>query len=459
MCASEVVPFAKTGGLADVVGALPLVLEKEGQEVLLILPFYKEVKKANVVIHKLRAGVSYAGLGKNIKIYFIEQDLYFNRDGLYGDKTGDYKDNLDRFSYYCKMALELLKEIHFVPDILHCHDWQSALIPVYLKALYAKDSFYKNTKTILTIHNLGYQGLFPKEEFPKLGLDAGFFNMDMLEFHGKVNILKGGIVCVDYISTVSPTYAKEIQSDELGFGLEGVLHTQSGRLSGILNGLDYSIWNPETDAHIVSTYSVSDLGGKQKNKEELQKVFNLPVRPEVPLFGIVSRLAEQKGFDLLALGMEEICKMGVQLAILGTGELKYHRLLAAFAKKYPDSLSLQLKFSEELAHKIYAGSDAFLMPSRYEPCGLGQLISLRYGSVPVVFKTGGLADTVTHDHGFVFTHYKKEDLLKTLKEAVGAFADKNKWDRLVKNAMECNFSWEASAKEYIHLYEKAKHTA
>ncbi len=452
MCASEAVPFAKTGGLADVVGALPIALEETGEEVIVIMPYYKAVLNAKFDI---KEGMPYAVIGKNIKVYFIENDLYFSRDGLYGDKFGDYKDNLARFSYYCKKSLALLKEINFSPNIIHCHDWQSALIPVYLKTVYSKDSFYKSTKSILTIHNLGYQGLFPYEEFPLTGLDKSLFHMDKLEFHGKINLLKGGIVFSDYITTVSPAYSKEIQAKELGFGLEGVLAKRESFLSGILNGINYSIWDPKTDKIIASNYSVSNLQGKQKNKEVLQEICGLPKKADIPLFGMVTRLVDHKGLDILAPELEVICKMGLQLVILGIGDLKFHNILESAVKKYPKNLSLHLGFDEVLAHKIYAGSDVFLMPSKYEPCGLGQLISLRYGSVPLVFKTGGLADTVTNKHGFIFEHYKKEDLIKTVRQAIKVFANENRWSQLVINAMKCNFSWEESAKEYLRLYEKA----
>ncbi len=459
MCASEVVPFVKTGGLADVVGALPLALEETGEEVIVVMPYYKAVRNAKIGINSFKDGIFYAAIGKNIKVYFIENDLYFNRDGLYGDKFGDYKDNLARFSYYCKKSLALLKEINFCPDIIHCHDWQSALIPVYLKTIYSKDSFYKYTRSIFTIHNLGYQGLFPNEEFPLTGLDKSFFHMDKLEFHGKINLLKGGIVFSDYITTVSPTYSKEIQAKELGFGLEGVLAKRQGCLLGILNGIDYSIWDPKTDRIIASNYSISDLQGKQKNKEILQEICGLPKKADVPLFGMVTRLVGHKGLDILVPELEAICKMGLQLVVLGNGDLKFHNIFESTAKKYPQTLSLHLRFDEIFAHKIYAGSDVFLMPSKYEPCGLGQLISLRYGSVPLVFKTGGLADTVTNKHGFVFEQYKKEDLIKTVKEAVKAFTDKDAWEQLVINAMKCDFSWEESAKEYIRLYERVSRSA
>ncbi|MFH1269937.1 MAG: glycogen synthase GlgA [Candidatus Omnitrophota bacterium] len=456
ICASEVVPFAKTGGLADVTGALPLDLESLNQEAIIVMPRYKSIQEPKFSLRRLKADISYTVIGKNTKVYFIENDGYFNRDALYGDKAGDYKDNLDRFSYYSRKVLELLKEIGFRADIIHCHDWQSALIPVYLKTIYKDDIFYKNTRTVFTIHNIGYQGLFPKEEFPKLGLDWKFFNMEMLEFFDKINLLKGGIVFSDIVNTVSPTYSKEIQTKEFGYGMEGVLAKRKSDLFGILNGLDYSIWNPQTDKFIAKNYSLRNAQDKYKNKEDLQRVCKLPAKAGIPLFGIVSRLAEQKGFDVLADAIEKICKMDLQLVILGTGDLKYHVILENIAKKYPKIVSLHLKFDDSLAHKIYAGSDIFLMPSKYEPCGLGQLISMSYGTIPLVFKTGGLADTVSKDDGFVFDKYKKEDLIKTINKAIKAFKDKKKWPSIIRNAMQNNFSWKESAKKYLKLYEKAK---
>lgn len=456
ICASEVVPYAKTGGLADVAGALPLALEKEKQEVILILPRYKAIDSAKFKLKKLNTDISYCGIGKNIKVYFVENDKYFNRDGLYGNKDGDHKDNLDRFAYYCRRSLSLLKEINFKPDIIHCHDWQSSLIPVYLKTIYANDQFYKKTRTILTIHNIAYQGVFPKDEFQKLGLDWNLFDIEGLEFYGQVNILKGGIVFADLINTVSPTYAKEIETKEFGFGLEGVLDKRRGSVFGILNGLDYDIWNPQTDKFITKNFSVLNPDGKAKNKEALQAFCKLPRSKNLPLFGIVSRLAEQKGFDILAEGIDEICKMGIQIVILGTGDIKYHQLLERIVKKYPKVISLNLKFDDPLAHKIYAGSDIFLMPSKYEPCGLGQLIALRYGTIPLVFKTGGLADTVNSSNGFVFNSYSKVSLIKAIRKAKAIYSDGKEWAALMSRAMKCNFSWAESAKKYLELYAKAK---
>ncbi|MBU1125661.1 MAG: glycogen synthase, partial [Candidatus Omnitrophica bacterium] len=327
IASSEVVPFAKTGGLADVAGALPSALEDAGQEVVVVMPFYKLVRQSKAKIQKSEDGLSYAVIGKKVKVYFIEEDLFFDRDGLYGGKHGDFQDNLDRFSFYGKSVLYLLKKIDFKPDIIHIHDWQACLIPVYLKHLYADDPFYKGIHTVLTIHNIGYQGLFPKEEFSKLGLEESVFGIDGLEYYGKINLLKGGMEYADVINTVSPTYSKEIQTKEFGFGLEGVLNKRKDSLFGILNGLDYTIWNPQTDTYISDKYSSENPDDKVKNKEDLQRTCGLPLRKDVPLFGIVSRLAEQKGFDILAEAIEKICAMDLQLVILGTGDVKYHALL------------------------------------------------------------------------------------------------------------------------------------
>ncbi len=455
ICASEVVPFAKTGGLADVAGALPVALETQGQEVIVVMPYYKAIQNVkNIKISRLNDKIFYSVIGKNVKVYFIESDKYFNRDGLYGDKNGDHPDNLDRFSYYCKESLNLLKEINFKPEVIHCHDWQAGLIPVYLKTTYSKDAFYKNIRTMFTIHNIGYQGLFPKLEFPKLGLDWSLFTIDTLEFYDKINILKGGLVFSDLITTVSSAYSKEIQTKEFGFGLESILIKRRESVFGILNGLDYSVWDPATDKFIAKNYSLKTISDKNKCKEDLQKACNLPLKKDIPLFGIVSRLAEQKGFDLLAADMDKICKMKAQLVILGTGDLKYHQLLEGIVKKYPKVISLNLKFDDTLAHKIYAGSDIFLMPSKYEPCGLGQLISLKYGTIPLVFKTGGLADTVNKDNGFIFDKYDAGVLLKTIKKSIEVFNDQEKWSHLMQKGMKCDFSWEESARKYIELYGK-----
>lgn len=456
MCASEMVPFAKTGGLADVLGALPLALEKRGVEVRIVLPKYKIVHSPQCpAVRSSSYDIEVTKIGKNVQVYLIKNDKYFDRDGLYGDKAGDYADNLERFSFYCRRSLDLLKEINFKPDILHCHDWQAALIPLYLKTLYRKDNFYKDIKTLLTIHNLGFQGVFSKDEFPKLGLDWSLFNIDGLEFYHKVNILKGGIIFSDLLNTVSPAYAGEIKTRESGCGLEGVLEKRKKGLSGILNGLDYELWGPRKDAYIYKPYSASTSIDKYVNKKMLQEECRLSVQEDIPLFGMVSRLSEQKGLELIGQSMEDLLRhRKIQIIVLGVGDAKYHELLQGLAQKYPANLSAQIKFDEGLAHKIYAGSDIFLMPSRFEPCGLGQMIALRYGTPPLVFKTGGLADTVSEVNGFVFKEYTREAFVKTVESAIAAYRNKRKWTALVKKAFTYNFSWEKSAGEYIKLYQK-----
>lgn len=455
-CASEVFPFAKTGGLADVTGALPLALEKLGEEVAIVMPFYQCVQEGKFDFRRTEQGVNYVVIGKNIKVYFVANDAYFKRNWLYGTAHGDFGDNLDRFAYFCQKALEIIKETGLSPDIIHCHDWQTGLIPAYLKTKLATDRFYKHTKSLITIHNLGYQGLFEKGQFWMTGLEAKYFNQEEFEFYDRINLLKGGIAFSDIINTVSPTYSRQIQSKELGFGLEGVLRKRQQDVYGILNGLDYSIWDPAKDNLIAARYSLDRLIGKPEDKKDLQKTCKLPVNENIPILGVVSRLAEQKGIDLLTASLGRICKKNLQLVILGTGDLKYHKLLQQLAAKFHKNFALLLKFDEALAHKIYAGSDIFLMPSQYEPCGLGQLISLKYGSLPLVFKTGGLADTVNNSNGFVFEKYSSQAFLETIGQALKLFAQPDKWRGLQKNAMLADFSWETSAKGYIHLYEKAK---
>jgi len=461
ICSSEVVPFAKTGGLADVCGALPLALENLNQEVIIAMPHYACVNNSGIAIKKLKPGFSCATIGRNVKVYFIENDQYYNRTGLYGDKTGDYQDNLLRFSFYCRKTLELLKIIDFAPDVINCNDWHSALIPVYLKTHFVNDSFYKKIKTVLTIHNMAYQGLFPREEFSYLDLDESLFSKDGFEFYGKINLLKGGIVFADYITTVSQGYAQEILTKEFSCGLEEVLRKRSNDLFGIINGLDYSIWNPKTDKQIFLNYDRSDLSGKKNNKEELQRFCGLRVKDDIPLLGFVGRLAQQKGIDLLSESFKEIGNLGIQVVILGTGEHKYHALLEDIAKQNPQSFSLNLKFDDTLAHRIYAGCDMFLMPSQYEPCGLGQMISFKYATIPIVYRSGGLADTVfdlnsnsEDGNGFVFTSYTKEAFLDAIKRAISTYFDRGTWQKLIEKVATYNFSWEESAKKYIELYNR-----
>ncbi|MBI1976539.1 MAG: glycogen synthase GlgA [Candidatus Omnitrophica bacterium] len=448
---SEVTPFTKTGGLADVAESLPSALEKEGVELVVVTPRYGAAKtKENP-----------ARIGKRTRVYFVEHPGYFSsRQGLYGDRQGDYPDNLDRFSYFCRQGLDHLKKIGFQADVLHCHDWQTALVPVYLKTAYRRDPFFEKSRTVFTIHNMAYQGIFPKEEFSKTGIGAEWFSVNGLEFFGKINLLKGGIQFADTVTTVSPTYAKEIQTKEYGCGLDGVLRTREKHLVGILNGIDADQWNPQTDSEIACNYSVVDLEKKVKNKLALQKSAGLPIGEKIPLVGFVARLAQQKGLELMAGILPRFCAEKGEFILLGTGEDRYHRLFEEFQKECPKRCSIHLKFDASLARQIYAGADFFVIPSVYEPCGLGQMIAMRYGTIPIVRKTGGLADTVrdcdqTPDgNGFVFEEHSSKALYHAIERGIKAFQEKEKWGKLVERAMKCNFSWKASAKEYVRLYER-----
>jgi starch synthase len=451
LVSSEVVPFAKTGGLADVAGSLPLALEGHGVDVRVMMPKYACVK----------AKGDRAVMGEEIPVYFVGSGEYFDRKELYGDEFGDYKDNLDRFAFFSREVLERCKREDFRPDVIHCNDWQSALVPVYLNTNYKYDAFFGPTKVLFTIHNMAYQGIFPKEEFPKLGLDWGLFHVDYFEFYDKINLMKAGIVYSDAISTVSPTYAKEILTPEFGCGLEGVLKVRRDSLHGIINGLDYDVWNPERDERIYKKYSAETLDDKYVNKEMFQKEFALKIDRNIPLVGITSRLADQKGLDLVAGMIDKLLNMKLQFVLLGTGDNKYHALFKKIAKKYPKNSSIHIKFDALLAQKIYASSDLFLVPSRYEPCGLSQMISFKYGTVPVVRLTGGLKDTVQEfdpatgkGDGFTFVEPKGDALLAALKKALELYPDKELWRGLVKRDMNLDFSWNRSAADYARLYEK-----
>ncbi len=451
-CSSEVVPFAKTGGLADVSGALPVALEKQGCQIKVALPKYRSVKNQGKI----------AKMGEAIDVYLVENDKYFDREGLYGTSEGDYSDNLERFAFFCKQILLLLKETNFCPEIIHCNDWQTALIPVYLKTIFKDDSFFSRAKTIFTIHNLAYQGAFSKDKFVQTGLDWQLFNIHGLEFYGKVNLLKGGLLFSRFITSVSPTYAQQIQSREFGCGLDGVLRERKRDLLGIINGLDYRIWNPASDDQIFQRYGAKNLDDKYVNKVKLQQELDLPVDRDIPVLGIVSRLSEQKGIELIISALDEMAKLDLQFILLGTGEAEYHHLLEKTKQRGYKNISISLRFDPVLAHKIYAGSDMFLMPSYYEPCGLGQMISLKFGTIPIVRKTGGLADTIADynprrqtGNGFVFEKYRSDQMLKAIKRAIALFKNREKWYKLMLRAMDYDFSWDTSAKKYIELYKRA----
>ncbi len=452
-CSSEVFPYAKTGGLADVSGALPFALAKEKCEVKVFMPFYKNIKP-----QKINDEYGYTKQGK-VEFYFIRHDKYFLRDALYGTPKGDYPDNLERFSFYSRKVLELLPKLNFSPDIMHCNDWQTSLVNIYLKIIYGGDEFYRNTRSVLTIHNLAYQGLFKKDKFSLLGIPGEYFNFRYLEFFNKINLLKGGIIFSDMVNTVSPTYAKQIQTPDYGGGLDGVLREKREHLCGILNAIDYKVWNPNTDDHIYKTYSASSLGDKYTNKKKFQKELGLDVDKDKLLLGMVTRLAEQKGVDILSEAMDHILKKH-QVVILGFGDEKYHKILKKKAAKNKKSFFLNLKFDEKFAHRIYASCDGFLLPSRFEPCGLSQLISYKYATVPIVHHTGGLKDTV-YDYsdsggGFVFSHYSGDDLISAIKKTDRIFQKRKEWEKLIKRITRYNFSWETTARNYIEMYKRCQ---
>ncbi len=447
--ASEAIPYAKTGGLADVVGSLPLYLGKLGIKVHIYLPKYRGVK--GLLIHKMQVsmGDTYdVGIYKLEDFFFVDYPPFFERKGLYGTEAGDFPDNFERFTLFCKAVAQVLTEADY--DIVHCHDWQTALIPLYLLL----DE--KKTKSIFTIHNLGYQGKFPSAKFPLLGLEEEFFTAEGIEYYGEINFLKAGILYSDAVTTVSENYAREIQTPEFGFGLDGVLRRRKGDLYGIINGINYEIWNPETDGLIYEKYK--DYAGKLKNKSCLAREFKID--DTKPLIGMVSRIAAQKGFDILVEALEPILALGFNIIVLGVGDEELHERLSELSQVYKNRLTIQIKFDNQLAHRIYAGSDFFLMPSAYEPCGLGQLISLRYGTVPVVHRTGGLADTVKEfnaaamsGNGFLFEEYSSQDLVKVLARAKAVYSDQRLFKNLSEQCMRYDFSWNESARRYKNLYE------
>ena len=474
--ASEAIPFAKTGGLADVAGALPKHIHDDlHQNVAVIMPFYRKVRDSGMPIEETgiefdvpvgqvsrRAAILSSHFpASDTPVYFVQHDAYFDRDQLYGEKGLDYKDNCERFVFFSRAIIEAAKRLMPNVDLIHCNDWQTALVPVYLKTIYADDPVVGAAASAMSIHNLAYQGLFWHWDMRLTGLDWALFNWKQLEYFGKLNILKGGIVFADSISTVSKTYAREIQTTEFGVGLETVIQTRVDDLYGVLNGIDYSDWDPAHDKLIPAHYTADDLAGKGVCKRELQTRNNLPLRPEVPLLGAISRLDKQKGFDLLEDVIDDLMQDDIQFVLLGTGDPRYHELFQKIASDYPQKAGINLKFDNALAHQIEAGSDMFLMPSKYEPCGLNQMYSLRYGSVPVVRSTGGLADTITDfseqtrdaANGFAFESYTPRALLDTVRRAVRTYHSPE-WRPLMIRGMKQDWSWTRSAREYLDMYEK-----
>ena len=470
--ASEGLPFSKTGGLADVIESLPKALVALGHQVAVLLPRYRNTKTVGIAVPSLTVPTGSAlrfpavlegGSLHGVLYYFVDDLEYFDRDQLYGVAGKDYPDNAERFAEFCGAALEFCKQV-WMPDVIHCHDWQAGLVPVLLRTRYATDPLLRDLPAIFTIHNMGYHGAFPRDTLKKIGLPESLFSIDAMEFFGRVNFLKGALLFSDHLTTVSPTYAEEIQTPEYGHGLDGVVRGRADRLVGILNGVDYTAWSPERDKVIAARYSPKDLSGKAACKKNLIELMGLPSGVmELPLLGIVSRFAGQKGFDLIEQVATELLAEDMALVALGAGEPQYEKFLRELAREYPAKVAVKVAYDNVLAHKIEAGADIFLMPSRYEPCGLNQIYSLKYGTVPVVRATGGLDDTIEaydpatgRGTGFKFESYDGPSLLAAIREAVAVFRNEPAaWRQIQLNGMARDFSWQASAAEYAKLYEAA----
>ena len=469
--ASEVSPYVKSGGLGDVAGSLPAALCEAGVDARVVLPRYRVMNGIHDCKYVDSFVVSLGWRNQSASIfempeapvptYIVENDFYFGRDGLYG-----YGDDHERFAFFSKAAIELLSCVKFTPDIIHFNDWQTAIGCVYLRDVYARFMYFRNIKSLFTIHNLQYQGLYNRDQLLRLDLNDGYFVADKFEFFNKISLMKGGLVYADAISTVSPTYAYEIQTPAYGHGMDSTLRHFSHKLHGILNGIDTNTYDPASDSSLFVNFSASDadlLDKKRENKAKLQEQLNLP-KSDAPMVAIISRLVDQKGLDLVAIILEELLYKGVQLVVLGTGDGRYEHLFKHYAWRAPNQVSANIFFSDDLARKIYASADMFLMPSMFEPCGLGQIIAMRYGAVPIVRHTGGLVDTVWHygasnpqGNGFVFNDYVASGLMWAVNQALDTYNnDKEGWSRVLENAMSSDFSWNKSARKYKELYEKLK---
>jgi starch synthase len=471
----EVVPFAKTGGLADVSGSLPIALKKLEVDVRVVLPLYRMVQDREIEFHTLfqnlelplgkdilKANIVETRIAGDIPVYMIDREDLYDRPNLYGNANGDYYDNLERFAFFSHAALLLSEAISLSPDIVHCHDWQTGLVPALLKGPYSNYPMVSSAATVFTVHNLGYQGVFPAEKVPMTGLPSKeFFHMEGFEFWGKISLLKAGIVYADGVTTVSTTYARQIQTPEYGMGMEGVLSSRRRVLHGILNGVDYDLWDPAKDTHIAMNYSPDDMAGKKKCKARLVQEMALDSSLiKRPLGGIISRLDSQKGLDLVVKILDEMLDLDVGLVVLGSGDESIQADIQDAARRRKGRIRLFSGFNDPLAHRIMAGADMLLIPSRYEPCGLTQMYALKYGNVPVVRATGGLADTIKpfdiktgKGNGFTFGPYEPKAFFKAVRKAVNTYDEKRVWDRIVANGMQEDFSWQRSAKNYKKLYE------
>jgi len=469
---SEAIPYAKTGGLADVGGALPHALSKSGVEVKVFMPLYRDVRQKGIPLLKKADRVTFSWRGQpetfalweslegGASVYFIDKPALYDREGLYGTPAGDFPDNGPRFAFFARAALEALKALDFAPDVLHVHDWQAAIALAYLKTAYADDPFFRNVRTLATIHNLAYQGLFERSVLGEIGLPESLYGLDGLEFFGKVSFLKAGILYATALSTVSHRYSLEIQTPEFGCGLEGLLRQRSESLAGILNGVDYSAWDPSIDRDIPAAFGPGRLQGKAVCKQAFLKEFGLPADgKDLPVIGMVTRLAGQKGLDLVVEALGSLFTLGVRLVVLGAGDAGIQSSLEAARRRFPSFFGLKIGFDEKLARRIYAGSDLFLIPSRYEPCGLTQMYSMKYGTIPVVRATGGLDDSIEEfdavtglGNGFKFADYTSAALLEAVKRAIRTCDRPETWAKVRANAMACDFSWARAAQEYALLY-------
>lgn len=470
--ASEGLPFSKTGGLADVVEALPKALAALGHEVAVLLPRYRNTRAVAVSVPSLTVPMGEAlrfpaivegGTLHGVYYYFVDDPEFFDREQLYGAAGKDYPDNAERYAEFCSAAIEFCKRV-WMPEVIHCHDWQAGLVPVLLRTRYLKDETMQEVPVVFTIHNMGYHGAFPRDAMRRIGLPDTLFGIDGMEFYGRVNFLKGALIFSDFLTTVSPKYAEEITTPEYGHGLDGVIRNRPDKLTGILNGVDYAAWSPERDKIIAARYSPKDLSGKVACKKNLLEAFGLP--PDTankPVIGIVSRFAGQKGFDLIEQVAADLLAEDVAMVALGAGEPRYEKLFRDLAKAYPAKFSVRVAYDNNLAHKVESGADIFLMPSRYEPCGLNQIYSLKYGTVPVVRATGGLDDTVEafdpatgRGTGFKFQGYEGALLLQAVQQALAIYrSEPAVWRRIQLNGMGKDFSWHVSALEYAKLYERA----
>jgi len=475
MATPEASPFAREGNLAEVIYGLSRALVRSENRVAVVIPLYRQAQRSGwpgsftgrtvsvpLSYKTLDAEIFHTTLEPGLDFYFIRQDSLFDREGLYGTCYGDFQDNAERFIFFSRSVMEMVETLELQFDVCHCHDWQTGLVPVYGRTLYQERQRWQRPPIVYSVHNTGYQGIFPLYDFPLTGLDWGLFSPEALEFYGKINFMKGGLVFADLLSTVSARYREEILTPEYGFGLEGIFQERAADLFGLPEGLDYSRWNPGQDAYLACTYSPNQLAGKKACKKQLLKLFGLDLAPGRPLLGMTTRLYERKGIDLVEAILEDLLRLEVGFVLQGTGDERHQHLLQEIQNHHPERMGLALGYSEELAHQIIAGTDIFLMPSRYEPGGLDQLYCLRYGAVPVVRATGGLDETIQEynpetgkGNGFKFSGYTPEEFMSAVCRAITLFHDKSSWEALIRNNMALDFSWDSVIPQYLELYRRA----